>query len=81
MIIGKIPELITGKKESIWRNDALYFGDVDGFKYISDKYGPDEVQRLKTGRGSNLKLTVTYYPKINEYKGYKSIQLIIQNYR
>lgn len=62
--------------------DALYFGDVDGFfKYIGDTYGPDEVQRLKTGRGTNSKLTITYYPKINEYNGCKSIQLIIHNYR
>ena len=62
--------------------DALYFGDVDRFfKYIGDTYGQDEVWRLKTGRGSNIKLTVTYYPNINEYNGYKSIQLMIQNYR
>lgn len=62
--------------------DALYFGDVDGFfKYISDTYGVEEARRLKTGRGTNVKLTVTYYPNINEYKGSKSIQIIIQNYR
>jgi len=62
--------------------DALYFGDIDRFfSYINDTYGPDEVWRLKTGRGSNIKLTVTYYPNINEYNGYKSIQIMIQNYR
>lgn len=84
MIIGKNANGIRLRVRNPYGREmeALYFGDVDGFfKYISDKYGPDEVQRLKTGRGSNLKLTVTYYPKINEYKGYKSIQLIIQNYR
>lgn len=62
--------------------DALYFGDIDRFfSYINDTYGSDEVWRLKTGRGSNIKLTVTYYPNINEYNGYKSIQIMIQNYR
>jgi len=62
--------------------DALYFGDPDKFfNYIGETYGPDEVWRLKTGRGTNIKLTVTYYPNINEYNGYKSIQIMIQNYR
>ncbi|NLO09642.1 MAG: single-stranded-DNA-specific exonuclease RecJ [Clostridiales bacterium] len=62
--------------------DALYFGDVEGFfAYISDTYGDEEAERLKTGRGTNLKLTATYYPNINEYNGYKNLQLMIQNYR
>jgi single-stranded-DNA-specific exonuclease len=62
--------------------DAIYFGDVEGFfNYIGNTYGMDEVEGLKTGRGSKLKLTITYYPSINEYNGSKSIQLMIQNYR
>lgn len=62
--------------------DAIYFGDVEGFfKYISDTYGDKEAVRLKTGRGTDIKLTVTYYPSINEYNGYKKVQLMIQNYR
>lgn len=62
--------------------DALYFGDVEGFfKYISDTYGDKEAERLKTGRGTDIRLTVTYYPSINEYNGNKRVQLMIQNYR
>ncbi len=62
--------------------DALYFGDVDGFfKYISDTYGEDVTKCLMTGRGTNVKLTVTYYPNINTYKGNNSVQIMIQNYR
>ncbi len=62
--------------------DAIYFGDVGGFfNYISDTYGIEETERLKTGRGTKIKLTVTYYPKINEYRGKKSIQIMIVNYR
>lgn len=62
--------------------EALFFGDVDKFfDHISEICGIEEAQRLKTGRGTRLKLTITYYPKANEYKGNKSIQLMIQNYR
>ena len=51
------------------------------FKYIQDTYGEDEALRLKTGRRSQIKLTVTYYPAVNEYNGYKNMQIMIQNYR
>ena len=34
------------------------------FKYIQDTYGEDEALRLKTGRRSQIKLTVTYYPAL-----------------
>lgn len=62
--------------------EAVYFGDVEAFfRYIADTYGEQEAQKLKTGRGSGILLTVTYFPKINEYNGFRSIQLMIQNYR
>jgi len=62
--------------------DAIYFGDVDHFfKYVGDTYGSDEAEKLKTGRGINALFSFTYYPRINEYNGFRSIQLMIQNYR
>lgn len=84
LIIGKNANGIRMRVRNRYQRemDALYFGDIDRFfRYIGDTYGSEEVQRLKTGRGTNVKLTVTYYPSINEYNGYKSIQLMIQNYR
>lgn len=62
--------------------DALYFGDLDAFfGYIASKYGEEEVEKLKTGRGTKIELTITYYPRINEYNGFRNVQLMIQNYR
>jgi single-stranded-DNA-specific exonuclease len=62
--------------------DALYFGNLDDFfSYIADKYGEGEAEKMKLGRGAKAELTITYYPKINEYNGNKSLQLMIQNYR
>lgn len=84
LVIGKRSNGIRFRVKNAYGRemDALYFGDVDGFfTYISDTYGSEEVQCLKTGRGTKIKLTITYYPKLNEYNGYKSVQLIIQNYR
>ncbi|HKL78797.1 MAG TPA: single-stranded-DNA-specific exonuclease RecJ [Mobilitalea sp.] len=62
--------------------EAIYFGEVNAFfSYISETYGKEEAERLKIGRGSSIRLTITYYPKINEYNGFKSVQLMIHNYR
>ncbi len=62
--------------------EAIYFGDVnDFFTYIAKTYGEDEAQKLRTGRSMSATLAITYYPKINEYKGFKNVQLMIQNYR
>ncbi len=62
--------------------DAIYFGDVNEFfTYISKVYGEEEARRMKTGRGVKATISVTYFPKINEYNGFKNLQLMIQNYR
>ncbi len=62
--------------------DAVYFGDINEFfAYISRTYGEEEARKMKTGRGVNATISVTYFPKINEYNGFKNLQLMIQNYR
>ncbi len=62
--------------------EAVYFGPVDDFfAYIKTTYGALEAEKLRTGRSMGAALSITYYPKINEYNGFKNLQLIIQNYR
>ncbi|MBH1939529.1 single-stranded-DNA-specific exonuclease RecJ [Mobilitalea sibirica] len=83
-IIGKNSSGIKFRLEDQYgcEMEALYFGDVNQFfSYISDAYGVEEADKLRTGRGSKIRLMITYFPRINEYNGFKSIQLMIQNYR
>lgn len=62
--------------------EAIYFGDVEEFfRYIGETFGKQEADRLRTGRGTGIMLSVTYHPRINEYNGFRSLQLMIQNYR
>jgi single-stranded-DNA-specific exonuclease len=62
--------------------EAIYFGDVNEFfSYIAASYGEEEAQKLRTGRSPKATLAITYYPKINEYNGFRNVQLMIQNYR
>ncbi len=62
--------------------DALYFGEVDDFlNNLTESYGQGEVDKMLQNRDNAVKLTVTYYPGINEYGGSRTVQIIIQNYR
>ncbi len=61
--------------------EALYFGDVDALKkYLQEKYGVKEVEKLFLGRENETRLSVTYYPEINEFRGLRTLQIVIQNY-
>lgn len=62
--------------------DALYFGDVDVFRaYLTEQYGAGETEKLFWGRENSIFLSVTYYPGINEFRGRRSLQIVIQNYQ
>lgn len=83
-VIGKNASGIRFRMENQYGKEmeALYFGDVETFfSYIGETFGKEEAEKLKTGRSFNHTITITYYPKINEYNGFKGIQLMIQNYR
>ncbi len=61
--------------------EARYFGDVAGFlEALNAAYGKTEVDKAYQNRDNSMKLSVTYYPTINEYNGNRSLQIVIQNY-
>ena len=62
--------------------ETLYFGESEEFlKEIEEKYGKEELNRLKKGLPASVQMHITYYPQINEWRGTRSIQVVIQNYR
>ena len=62
--------------------DAMYFGDVEVFvSYLVEKFGHTEMEKLFQNRENTVFLSVTYYPGINEYRGSRSLQIVIQNYQ
>ena len=62
--------------------DAIYFGDIEKFvETFIDKYGEQEYEKTSIGRGSMASIDLVYYPEINEFRGQKSIQLNVSNYR
>lgn len=68
--------------ESGVRISAVYFGDIEVFKdYYSKKYGVREIEAAFAGRENQLRMSVVYYPEINDYQGDMSVQLVIRNYQ
>ncbi|RDU24003.1 single-stranded-DNA-specific exonuclease RecJ [Anaerosacchariphilus polymeriproducens] len=62
--------------------EALYFGNTDDFyEYLCCKYSKEKVDFLYEGKPTDLSLSLTYYPSINEFNGRKTLQIIIQNYQ
>ncbi len=62
--------------------EAVYFGNADEMvAFLEDKYGREEVEALVAGRRSAVRMTFTYYPQINVYRGRRTIQVKIEDYR
>ena len=62
--------------------EALYFGDVSCFmKDLEEACGTVELQRIQKGLSHHVRMDCTYYPDINEWRGQKTIQIVIKNYR
>lgn len=68
--------------ESGARVSAVYFGDIAEWKaHYSEKYGAKEVEAAFRGQVNGIRMSVVYYPEINDYQGNISIQLVIRNYQ
>ena len=61
---------------------GLYFGDgqklMDG---LNETYGSEAVKKAFSGVDSGIKLSFTYYPQINTYRGNESMQVVIEEWR
>lgn len=63
------------------RMDALYYGDLPGFEdYVRGQFGAEALAALYAGRANPIDLGFVYYPSVNEYRGVRSVQIVIQNY-
>ena len=48
---------------------------------LEERYWKEAVDLLMKGRGSQMKLSVTYYPDMNEYMGKRTVQIVITHYQ
>ena len=62
--------------------EGMLFQKVDEFlKEMEQVYGKRSKEAFLQGKHTDIKLSVTYYPDINEYMGRKTPQIVITHYR
>lgn len=68
--------------ESGKRFDMMYFGDLEAFNvFLCNRFGEDKVRQLYGGGSESLAISVVYYPDINEFRGNKSLQMVMKYYQ
>ena len=61
---------------------GLMFRGVEDFEQaIIDKYGETAWQGLFSGSNSNVAMDIVYEPSINEFRGNRSVQIIVENFK
>ena len=64
------------------RIEAMLFHHAEDFLgKLEEQYGKTEVEALLKGRGRQIRISMTYYPDINEYMGEKTPQIVVTHYR
>lgn len=62
--------------------DAVYFGDAVGFlEEVGERYGKTVRDYFFEGGYRRIRLSVTYYPGVNEYMGQKTMQIVVTHYQ
>ena len=62
--------------------DALCFRDAENFlACVKERYGQKAEEELLTGRGRDIRMSLTYYPDLNEYQGQMTPQIVITHYQ
>ena len=62
--------------------DAMYFNHAEEFlDRLKERYGNQAADRALEGKRSGIKLSVTYYPELNEYLGRVTPQIVITHYK
>lgn len=60
---------------------AVYFGDVGEFdRLVCEEWGEDELRRVYAGKENAVDLGLAYYPSVNEYRGNRSIEIVIKDF-
>ena len=73
-ILGKNRNVLKLQVQDVngCRIEAMLFHHADDFLgKLEEQYGKTEVEALLKGRGRQIRISMTYYPDINEYMGEK----------
>lgn len=83
-ILGKNRNVLKLQAQDVngCRIEAMLFHHADDFLgKLEEQYGKTEVEALLKGRGRQIRISMTYYPDMNEYMGKKTPQIVVTHYR
>lgn len=83
-ILGKNRNVLKLQVQDVngCRIEAMLFHHADDFLgKLEEQYGKTEVEALLKGRGRQIRISMAYYPDINEYMGKKTPQIVVTHYR
>ena len=83
-ILGKNRNVLKLQVQDVngCRIEAMLFHHADDFLgKLEEQYGKTEVEALLKGRGRQIRISMTYYPDINEYMRKKTPQIVVTHYR
>lgn len=64
-----------GRKEAI----CFSYPPADFEQEITERYGERELDAMKRGAANKVRLNLVFYPDINEFRGRRTIQLVVTN--
>ncbi|WP_033151499.1 single-stranded-DNA-specific exonuclease RecJ [Pseudobutyrivibrio ruminis] len=71
--------MLTEKGQAI---TGLMFRNVPEFETaVTQKYGESSWQGLFSGRNTGVKMDIVYEPSINEFRGQRSVQIMIEQFK
>jgi len=82
-LIGKNKNVFKGvvQNQAGERIEAIYFGDTEDFvQFLIEEYGQQQYENMLRGDANTIDIGLTYYPSVNEFRGRKTMQIVIQNY-
>ncbi|MCR5321275.1 MAG: single-stranded-DNA-specific exonuclease RecJ, partial [Lachnospiraceae bacterium] len=82
-IIGKNRNVVKGtvRTDAGKTMELMYFGDIPQFKAYLEEKGVDTASVLEGVRPNGpCRITMTYYPQISEFRGNRTIQVIMTDF-
>ncbi len=73
-------KLVVQNERGVNMNALLFHKGPDFLENAEEIYGRQEVDKMRMGIDNAIRLSVIYYPQINEYQGRRENQIIINNF-
>lgn len=82
-ILGKSRKIMKFKlKDSLgtWMDGVCFLDPQEFLSKVRDRYGDSRADLLAAGMETGITFSICYYPDVNEFRGNRTVQVVVQNY-